>query len=315
MITGQDVSVVVPIYNGADKLSKVVESFMAQTLRPAELIVVNDGSTDDIINRVVEYAKYPWFKFFTKKNGGPGSARNYGMAVAHGEYIAFLDADDEWMPEKIERQVQAINDYNGARPVGISDTYVAIVAYDGTIKFDRRNKSGNTFSDFLLENMVNATSSVMVNKNIALEVGGFPEDFWFGEDRLLWLRISHVADIVTAPEILVRKINTEGNLTSRKKENYEFILKYIDRMVEDFSLQDLRKKIFFANTRIIFNDFSKQGDVVCVRKCFLDSVKIDFLKTMLSIRPVFFVGTFFGSQALSCLALTSAKCKGWIRNG
>ena len=102
------VSVVIPAYNGENTIREAIESAYSQTVAPAEVIVVNDGSTDateSILQRLSSTLP-PTFRWVTKQNGGPGSARNVGVRLAGGEFVAFLDQDDLWAPEKTARQLE-----------------------------------------------------------------------------------------------------------------------------------------------------------------------------------------------------------------
>jgi len=101
---------VVPVYNGADYLGAAVESILAQTYLPCEIIVVDDGSTDEsaaIIQRLAAAAPVP-IRSFHQANRGVAAARNMGVAAASGSWIAFLDQDDVWLPAKLARQVAAL---------------------------------------------------------------------------------------------------------------------------------------------------------------------------------------------------------------
>jgi glycosyltransferase involved in cell wall biosynthesis len=97
------ISCIVPVFNGERYLGEALDSIVAQTYRPLEIIVVDDGSTDGtaaVVARCAEAARY-----FCRANSGPPAARNFGVSVAHGELVAFLDADDRWHPEKLARQM------------------------------------------------------------------------------------------------------------------------------------------------------------------------------------------------------------------
>jgi glycosyltransferase involved in cell wall biosynthesis len=96
------ISVVIPVYNGDGYLQKAIESVLAQTYQPLEVIVVNDGSTDQSFSIAKQF---PSINVITQVNSGAGSARNNGVAVAKGEWLAFLDADDLWLPEKLSLQM------------------------------------------------------------------------------------------------------------------------------------------------------------------------------------------------------------------
>src|SRR5207245_10321268 len=101
------VSVVIPAYNSEAFLRTAIESALTQTLRPAEVLVVDDGSKDGSFKLASSYG--PPVIALTKRNGGPASARNYGVHVSRGEWIGFLDADDAWLPHKLERQAGPID--------------------------------------------------------------------------------------------------------------------------------------------------------------------------------------------------------------
>ena len=96
------VSIIIPFYNNVDWLNEAVDSVMKQTYKDYEIIVVNDGSKEDI---TLFLEKNPEIIYFYQKNNGAGSARNKGIDVARGKYIAFLDSDDVWLPQKLEKQV------------------------------------------------------------------------------------------------------------------------------------------------------------------------------------------------------------------
>jgi len=101
------VSVVIPVYNSAEYIVETIKSALAQHYKPFEVIVVDDGSTDNTKDLLEPYLHR--ISYLYKENGGPASARNTGVNNAKGEYIAFLDADDLWMPEKLARQMDVFN--------------------------------------------------------------------------------------------------------------------------------------------------------------------------------------------------------------
>ena len=100
------VSVIIPFYNGITRLSEAVQSAINQTYNNLEIIIVNDGSPEDVSDFLEKYGDD--IKYFYKENGGPASARNFAIQKATGDYIAFLDSDDIWLPTKTEKQIQFI---------------------------------------------------------------------------------------------------------------------------------------------------------------------------------------------------------------
>jgi glycosyltransferase involved in cell wall biosynthesis len=98
-------SCIVPVYNSEAYLGQALDSILAQTLLPAEIIIIDDGSTDATPMIAAKYARH--VSYIRQENQGPAGARNAGLRVAGGEFLAFLDADDTWHPEKLERQMNA----------------------------------------------------------------------------------------------------------------------------------------------------------------------------------------------------------------
>src|SRR5574337_356453 len=121
------VSVVVPAYNAAAFLRRAIDSVLGQTAVDLELLVVDDGSTDATLQLLAGYGER--LRAISQVNAGPAGARNRGLALARGRYIAFLDADDWWLPEKLGRQVALLD----SRPeIGFCSTGTRVVHADGT---------------------------------------------------------------------------------------------------------------------------------------------------------------------------------------
>jgi len=187
-------SVVIPLYNKAATVERAVRSVLAQTEQDFELIVVNNGSTDGS-EKIVEGIHDPRIKLLSQDNQGVSMARNRGVMAAKSEWVAFLDADDEWRPTFLETVVRLRDKH--------LDVDICATAYQ------RCNAAGvttdicvqNTPSerDFLMDNYfeVAATSdppfcsiSVMVRKVALQAIGGFPQGVHQGEDLLTWARLA-----------------------------------------------------------------------------------------------------------------------------
>lgn len=210
-------SVVMPAYNAAETITRSVESILEQTVPAGEIIIVNDGSTDETCQVLEKYSNR--ITLVTQENGGPAAARNNGIHRAKHEWVALLDSDDTWLPGKMERQLQEC-----AADVGLihCSELQDVVDYGETgLNFDRlwiRNDIG--------------TSTVMLNKAAFTEVGGFKEEpeLIGVEDYNLWLRILHAGyRIATVSEPLVNYTPAEGNISSNaervvKAELYNVML-------------------------------------------------------------------------------------------
>jgi glycosyltransferase involved in cell wall biosynthesis len=180
-----DVSVIIPVFNSARFVSTALASVFAQTFRSFEVVLVDDGSEDQ---RELDAVLAPWIErihCIRQPNGGPARARNTGIARAAGELIAFLDADDEWFPEKLARQVEYFRRYpeTGLLHSGVLPHTNAGRATEAPPR--------NAFCDLFHTSFFINTLSVMVPRAVVLEVGGFDERREIHiEDWDLWLRIA-----------------------------------------------------------------------------------------------------------------------------
>ncbi|MGH7146276.1 MAG: glycosyltransferase [Nitrospiraceae bacterium] len=198
---GTAVSVVMATYNYGRYLPQAIESVLAQTYRDWELIVINDGSTDDTDEVMQPYALMANIRYYTKPNGGQASAKNFGIRLARGEYVAFLDADDWWHPTKLAKQVRLFenNDrvgvvYSGMRAVNSEGEELQF----GKAKYFR----GRVLEHLFGENFVPFSSS-MVRRALLEKEGMFDESLEMGIDYDLWLRCSLVTEFDYVPESVV----------------------------------------------------------------------------------------------------------------
>jgi glycosyltransferase involved in cell wall biosynthesis len=193
------VSVVVPCFNGARFVAEAVRSALAQTHQDLEIVVVDDGSTDDSA-AVVRGLGAPRVRIIAQANAGVSAARNRGAAAARGEYLAFLDQDDAWLPEKLERQLARFAERPAAGLV-YADSF--IVAEDGAVlgRVGERARlpAGDVFDALLVENVV-PVSTLLLPRAVFQMVGGFGR-YRYVEDLDLILRVAakHPVDVVATP--------------------------------------------------------------------------------------------------------------------
>lgn len=183
------VSVVIAAYNAADFIGETLESVLAQTYPDYEIIVVDDGSMDrtaDVLEQFGEAVQY-----IHQENRGQPAARNVGIRAARGRYIAFVDADDLWMPEKLERQMGLVEKEN---PAWVYADMIAFESKTGRTAFRAGEGNtlheGNIFRPLLLGNFI--ASQPLVRRDVFDDVGYFNEDpaTHNGEDWEMWLRIA-----------------------------------------------------------------------------------------------------------------------------
>src|SRR5262245_42228248 len=197
------VSVVITTRNRADFLRAAIHSVEHQTFQDFELIVVDDASEDET-SEVVRSFSDPRIRYFRHEtNKGEGATRNTGVRHAAGEYIAFLDDDDEWLPRKLEKQVPLLDG---------SGSNVALV-YSGFWKVEGTSKEivarvvpqkrGAVFRDMWFQNWIGTPSTVMLRRACFEKVGTFDEGLAFGADYDMWLRVAKEFEVECLTEPLV----------------------------------------------------------------------------------------------------------------
>lgn len=192
-----DVSVVIPLYNGERFIKQAIESVLRQSFKDFEIIVVDDGSLNREGEKIVRelQKKDRRIRYFRKENKGVSSARNFAIKKAKGKYIALLDQDDLWMPDKLEKQLEL---FKKSDKIGLvfSD---AIYIRDNGKKFYSlfrkvSPKRGNVFRNLLVRNFI-SSPTIVVRRNVLDDVGFFDEDFKMIEDYDIALRIAYEWEI------------------------------------------------------------------------------------------------------------------------
>ncbi len=197
------VSIVVPVFNAALTIERCLRSIEAQSYPNWEAIFIDDASTDDGAERVAAQ-NHPRIRLIRLPvNCGPSQARNLGIAAAKGELVAFLDADDEWLPEKLARQV-AVFAADPRLALVICDLGVTTVAGgEGRSVYDRQAPvSGTEAWKTLLASSFIATSAVLTRRDLLERVGGFAPDLAIGEDQDLFIRLAREGGLFALPERL-----------------------------------------------------------------------------------------------------------------
>ncbi len=197
----ETVSAIIPAFNRADLVADAIDSVLYQTEPPDEIIVVDDGSTDNTLQKLDDYR--PKISIITQENKGVAAARNIGIKAATCEWLAFLDSDDLWMPQKLQRQKSVLSEKPDFR-----------ICYTGEV-WQRSGEPVNSkkqpqrFSGWIykhcLPRCIIAASSVMLHRSVLDHVGYFDETLPACEDYDLWLRISHNYPVLFIPDKLIIK--------------------------------------------------------------------------------------------------------------
>ncbi|MDX9964216.1 glycosyltransferase family A protein [Desulfobacter postgatei] len=234
------VSVIIPAYNAAEYINEAVESVLSQTYGNLEIIVIDDGSTDNTA-ACVSSAFESSIIILRQCNNGPSSARNRGIEVATGKYIAFLDADDIWFPDKISEQVNLMEAYPDVGMVfGNSTTLKDGIAAEKS-HFELQGLDceyfgdpvyyQNAFKKLFYKNII-MTQTVMVRKSTLERTNGFDTGFRFAEDLLLWLDIAKISKVAYQFHVVAFRRRHEGNLTNNSGEHF-FIWPNVYKKIEE----------------------------------------------------------------------------------
>jgi glycosyltransferase involved in cell wall biosynthesis len=212
------ISVVIPTYNRAHVLGRAIRSVLTQTFPDFECIVVDDRSTDGTIE-LVEGLRDPRIRVLRlATNCGASRARNEGIQAARGEFVAFLDSDDEWLPRKLELQVARLRE--GADPqtaVVYCQARLSGELVNTRVLRPHRIHEGDAFIHLLIGWHPGTTSTIMVKRSSLLEIGGFDEGLACAEDYDLWLRLAQAANHFAAvSEVLLVKY--EGGALQLKSD-------------------------------------------------------------------------------------------------
>lgn len=262
------VSVILPTYNRASYIKASIQSVLQQTFADLELIVVDDGSTDDT-SSIVASVTDPRLRYVRQCNLGRSSARNHALSLARGKFITFLDSDDLYLPRKIELQVNYLNSHPG---VGMIYTSSYCIDDLGTLLPDRYEA---TISGFIYEHIAFFTPvtitlpTVMTYKSILDQIGGFDEKLHRFEDTDMWRRISKGYRIDALPEYTCKiRAHKENSLLNQRPDEIVANLEYYSRKImrddENISLEVRSRGLaalyrYYAAAFLTVPSFSSRG--------------------------------------------------------
>lgn len=284
-------SIVIPVYNKAPHLERSINSVLNQTYSKFELIIIDDGSTDGSLEIIQSFADFR-IRIFSRKTPGPGgyAARNFGVQLSNFDWIAFLDADDEWDLEKLNKAYEQIKTNSD---LDLITSGWRLFDSKDKITFDeyyqKNRKRGLHFIDldtFLIDKQPIWTSVVIVKKELFIRVGGFDEKFKRGGDLELWFRLFlHGTKIIWLDYISATYYRNSVNMVTKMPNDFRVpvleticnlckkspkwkrnrkLLFYVSRLVirkqKSLIINDLRHRGFFINSILsplsLFNKFS-----------------------------------------------------------
>ena len=264
-----NISVVIPTYNRENLIVRAINSVLNQTLKPKEIIIVDDGSSDNTKEIVKNYP----VKYIYQKNFGVSFARNKGVKEAKGEWIAFLDSDDEWREDKLQKQADF---HRLNKDILFSHTGEKWIRDAKAVKYPKRLKK--PFGECFLDNLSTckiAASSVMIHRDIFEKVGYFDENLRVCEDYDFWLRVSYIFKIGLLNEPLITKYAGHSQLSDTifaiDRYHVVLLLKFLDSKY-DFEI----KKMIIKKLNILINGAKKHQNSELLKWCKKVKISLNF---------------------------------------
>jgi glycosyltransferase involved in cell wall biosynthesis len=234
------VSVIIPTYNRAGYLARAIESALAQTVQPLEVLVVDDGSTDDT-PAVIQGFDAASLRMVRQEHSGAPVARNLGISEARGDFILWLDSDDELLPECLE-----IHAANLARRPDLDVSYGDLNICDKNLEFQRRKEYEDWYGrrmellgETILDNKI-PNPGALVHKDRHLELGGFDESFTRAHDYEFWTRLIPGADVGHAGSVVCNWRWHSGNMSTELVDfDTSYEVRLIKKVLDEHSLEEL----------------------------------------------------------------------------
>jgi glycosyltransferase involved in cell wall biosynthesis len=270
------VSVVIPTYNAGQFIAAALDSVLSQSFRDLEVVVVDDGSTDDTEARMQAYGTP--IRYLRQKNAGVAVARNRGIAESRSKYIAFLDADDTWFPNKLGRQIDALSSHPGVRAC-----YSAFQMVDAQLRslgVPANPRRAGLLEDLLMRgNVIGSICTVLAERTLFDEVGAFDPTLSQCADWDMWVRIGTRTDALYLDEPLVtyrqHAANMSRNARLLEEDSLRVLRKAFDMNGLSESLRARRRQAFGRNYRVLAGTYFQSGQVLAFMRCTALSVTLD----------------------------------------
>jgi len=226
------ISVITPTYNRADFVVEAVESVLAQTYPHFELLIVDDGSTDNTREVLEPYLKDGRIRLFYQENQGQSVARNRGLDEATGDFVCFLDSDNAWLPDKFEKSLKAFDDNPGSDVV--YGDFIVIDEQGREIGTNRMKRHSGRITPHLLHDNFVSMNTTMTRRQCFVDMGGFDKNDRLAEDYGLWLRLSTRYKFYYLPALLGYYRVMENQISSDKDSRFEANEAIVHHFIEAF---------------------------------------------------------------------------------
>ncbi len=263
------VSVILPFYNRRHTLKRALDSVVQQSFSPYEIIAVDDASEDGGVEFIA--ANYPDVRLFElPENRGVSATRNLGIAKARGDWLAFLDSDDEWLPDKLLYQTDAVSRMPEFKLVHTDEIWIRNNVRVNAM--NKHQKMGGYIFERCLPRCVISPSSVMIHRDIFKEVGGFDESLPACEDYDLWLRICLRYPVCYVDRPLLKKFGGHQDQLSRKYWGMDrFRIQALDKLLRDpllsGPLREATVDMLLKKTKIMLHGAQKRSNMEMMTMC------------------------------------------------
>jgi glycosyltransferase involved in cell wall biosynthesis len=299
------VSIVIPAYNAMRYLPKTLDSVLQQTFNDFEVLIINDGSSDAIIEWVSKNTDTR-VQLITQSNQGVSAARNTGIASAQGEYIAFLDADDLWESTHLEKQVSYL-DNNPT--IGVVYTWTQLIdEYDRpTGRIFASHASGMIWQELLEKDVISTGSSAMVRRICLDSVGGFDTELAHAEDLELWLRIARQYQIGVIKEPLTMYRQHPHNTTKNREKMLHGLRMVFEKAFATAPIEILHKRnnayasLFLGFAWLAIDDRNTKQAAYYRKQAYLHHPQVCFTERYMRLNCAIAMLNLFGSQGYDTL--------------
>lgn len=311
------ISAIIPTYNSQDYILDAIKSIQRQTQPVNEIIIIDDGSVDDtkkIVSSVTGNIKY-----IKQNNHGPSTARNTGIKIAQGDWIAFLDADDQWLEDKIEKQSKVLETFpelhliaGDMQEINIENKIVtpSVLAKHNLLEKFQMNQSrtiDNALAALVQKNFI-PTGTVLVKRATLLEAGLFNNDIRFGEDLELWAKIAAQHPISCMPDLLMLRRLHNQNATNSTKPMMEDLVTVM-QSIRHYTKDTLKAQNISAD-QLVADAWANLGywqfvnsNYTGAKKAFLSSLKEQPNKRSL----MYLIACFLPRRIIKTLRNTKAR--------
>lgn len=257
------ISVITPTFNRISTLKRAVDSVLDQTYRDWELIIIDDGSTDETWS-YLNSLEHPQIVIEQTQNRGVSAARNLAVSMSKGEWLSFLDSDDYWLPQKLQKQASFINENSNYQIVHTDEVWIRNGVRVNPMK--KHAKSGGDLFEKCLPLCCISPSCVTLKRDLFLREGGFREDFPVCEDYDLWLKICAGHAVGYIEEKLVVKTGGHADQLSRKFHSMDYYrVRALDYVLSHKPLSQKQKsaaiQVLQRKCEVLLRGYQKHGNL------------------------------------------------------